>query len=46
MFTANPQAFLDGSRPGVGPFFQPQEDVFKLVHPGVGKKQRRVIFGN
>jgi hypothetical protein len=30
----------------VVPLLFPQEDIFELVHPGVGEEQRRIVGGN
>jgi len=46
VLTADPQTFLDTCRPAIASFFQPKENILKLIHPGVGKKQRRVVFWN
>ena len=36
-------AFLRGGGAVVGAFVEAEEHVFKLVHTGVGKQQRRVV---
>jgi len=46
MLTADAQTFLHTCRPAIASFFQAQENILKLIHAGVGKKQRRVIFWN
>jgi len=39
-------AFLRGRRPRVVALFEAQENVLELIHPGVGKEQRRIIGRN
>src|SRR3989337_683788 len=43
MFAANPQTLLDRRCTAVGARIAPQEHAFELHHPGVGKKERRII---
>ena len=43
VFAACAYAFLRGGSAIVGAFIEAEEHVFKLVHTGVGKQQRRVV---
>ena len=43
VLAACPHAFLRGGGAVVGTFVKAEEHVFKLVHTGVGKQQRRVV---
>jgi len=42
VLAAGAHALLRGSRPLVGTFVKPQEDILELIHPRVGKQQRGV----
>ena len=43
VLAARADAFLAGGGAHVVAFLDAQEDVFELVHAGVGKEQRRVV---
>ncbi len=45
VLAADPHAFLHGSGPGITALLQAKEDIFELVHPGVGEEQRRIVLG-
>jgi hypothetical protein len=42
VLAADTHAFLTGGRALVGPDFVSQKDILKLIHPGIGKKQRGI----
>ena len=46
VLAAYPHAFLAGGRSFVGTVFVSEKDILELVHPRVGKKQRRIVEGN
>ena len=43
VLAARPHAFLRARRARIIPLLLPQEHVFELVHPSVGKQQRRIV---
>ena len=45
MFTAGAEAFLRRTSADVIALFDPEKDVFELIHPGVGEKQRGIVRG-
>jgi hypothetical protein len=46
VFPPRPDAFLGAACPDVVAFFQAEENILELVHPGIGEEERRVIMGN
>ena len=45
VLAAGPRALLRRGGTHVVAFLQAEEDILELIHPGVGKKQARVISG-
>jgi hypothetical protein len=43
---SRPNALLGAACPRIISLFQAEEDILELIHPGIGKKERRVIVGN
>jgi hypothetical protein len=43
MLATDPHTLLGIRRPGILPLFQAKEDVFELIHPGVGEQQSGII---
>ena len=43
MLAAGAHAFLAGSSSGIGSFVKAEKYVLELVHPRIGKQQRRVV---
>ena len=43
VFAADAHRLLGGDGAFIVPFFQPQKEIFKLDHAGVGQEQRRVV---
>src|ERR1700677_4731242 len=46
VLAAGADTFLRGGGAGVVALFQAEEDVFELVHPGVGEEQRGIVGRN
>jgi hypothetical protein len=46
VFSPRPNALLRAACPDIIAFFQAEENVLELVHPGIGEEQRRIIVGN
>ena len=46
MLPGDAQAFLGIDHPPVGRPFNPEKNILKRHHPGIGKQQRRVISWN
>jgi hypothetical protein len=44
VLAARADAFLRRRGAVVIAFFEAEEDVFELVHPGIGEKQRRIVL--
>jgi len=46
VFATRAHAFLCGNRALIGALLQTQKRLLELVHPGIGKQQRRIIRGD
>jgi hypothetical protein len=46
MFATGTDTFLGSGCALIGSLIEPQKDIFKLIHPGIGKKQGRIISWN
>jgi hypothetical protein len=46
VLSSRPNTLLGAACPCIISLFQAEEDIFELIHPGIGKKERRVIVGN
>ena len=46
MFTTGTYVFLDADGTLIASLFFAQENVFKLVHPGIGKKEGWIVGRN
>jgi hypothetical protein len=46
LFATRPDAFLRSGGAQIFAFLQSQKRVFELIHPRIGKKQRRIVGGD